>query len=276
MSGAAAKPLFQIPRAQVLALPKYDRIAIYLFRKLTAHVVSSDALPREFEFDQEDVRIAMRQAVADGVIDAEVANVPDIKYTYDARRELPPEIEQCGPMTWLQRGKGRYKLRRTRRKNIIDFPSALSSVPPIEAMLDQTPPFIAALLGNDEQAVFTRVRNAGLINTVLGFQAWPIQGHHRTTVSYGQIEIDEVQAGLDHDLGTLVPISGKGGQDKLSWSQALNLNTYAAEKPPIPGLRVRSIGLWRDDFNIIWIVEFSPHLDIDQIEIVKVRRFKFK
>jgi len=34
--------------------------------------------------------------------------------------------------------------------------------------------------------------------------------------------------------------------------------------------------LWRDELNTIWIVEFSPHLDIDQIEIVKVRRFKFQ
>ena len=81
---------------------------------------------------------------------------------------------------------------------------------------------------------------------------------------------------MDHEQGTLVPISGKGGQDKLSWSQALNLNTYAAEKPPMLGLKVRSLGLWRDDLNTIWIIEFSPQTDIDQIEIVNVRRFKFQ
>ena len=146
----------------------------------------------------------------------------------------------------------------------------------VEHIADQTPPFIASLLGTDEQATFTRVRNAGLINSVLGFQAWPIQGHHRTTVSYGQIEIDEVQAGLDGQKGTIVPISGKGGQDKLSWSQALNLNTYGDEKAPIAGLAIRSLGLWRDDFDTVWIVEFSPDLDIDDIEITKVRRFKFQ
>lgn len=276
MCAVAAKPLVKLPREQLLTLPKYDRIAIYLFRLLTAHVPSTDGLPKELEFDQDDIRKAMRQAVADGVIDAEVANVPDIKYTYDARRELPPEIEQCGPMTWLQRGKGRYKLQRTRRKNIIDFQSTLVSVPPIEVVLDQTPQFISALLGNDDQAVFFRARTAGVVNLVLGFQAWPIQGHHRATVSYGQIEIDEMQAGIDQDVGTLVPISGKGGQDKLSWSQVLNLNTYAAEKPPATRLRVRSLGLWRDELNVVWIAEFSPHLDIDQIEIVQVRRFRFK
>ncbi|MBA1224972.1 hypothetical protein [Stutzerimonas stutzeri] len=266
--------LFQTPREQLLELSKYDRIAIYLFRKLTQGLTAS-TLPLELPFNQDDIRAAMRQAVTDGVIDKEVANVPDIKYTFDARRELPSEIEQCGPMTWLQRGKGLYKLRRTRRRNLIDF-SQLPE-PVLEIVPDQTTPFISALLGNDEQAVFTRVRNIDLLSTFLGFKAWPIQGHHRTSVSYGQIEVDEVQAGIDSkNQHTIVPISGKGGQDKLSWSQALNLNTYAAEKPPMPGLKVRSIGLWRDHLNTVWIMEFSPHLDIDDIEIVNVRRFKFQ
>lgn len=266
--------LMQMPREQLLGLSKYDRIVVYLFRELTEGMTPY-SMPAEIEFSQEHVRIAMRRALADGVIDSEVANVPDIKYTYDARRELPAEVEQCGPVTWLQRGKGVYKLRRTRRKNLIDFTQL--SEPLLEIAIDQTTPFISALLGNDEQAVFTRVRNIDLLSTVLGFKVWPIQGHHRTSVSYGQIEIDEVQAGIDRDgVHTIVPISGKGGQDKLSWSQALNLNTYALEKPPMPGLKVRSIGLWRDHLNTVWIVEFSPHTDIDQIEIVNVRRFKFQ
>ena len=71
-------------------------------------------------------------------------------------------------------------------------------------------------------------------------------------------------------------ISGKGGQDRLSWSQALNLNTYGLEKAPISGLAVRSLGLWRDASDAIWIVEFTPHTDIDDIEIAKARRFKFR
>jgi len=261
--------------AKLLELTKYDRIAIYLFRELTSGV-TKDTLPHEIPFDLDTVRTAMNKAVEDDVIDKEMKNPADIKYTYDARRDFPEEIEQCGPLTWLQNGKGRYRFRRTKRKNIIDFPDCLGEEPKVEPIPDQTPPFISALLGQDEQAVFTRVRNAGLISQFLGFQVMPIQGHHRTTVSYGQIEIDEVQAGLDGETGTIVPISGKGGQDKLSWSQALNLNTYGAEKAPMPGLAIRSLGLWRDDLNTIWIVEFTPHTDIDEIEIANVRRFKFR
>jgi hypothetical protein len=267
--------LMMTDHAGLLALSKYDRIAIYLFRGLTQNF-GPTTLPSELVFDLEDVRIAMRRAVADGVIDKDVRNAADIKYTYDARRELPAEVEQCGPMTWLQKGKGKYVFRRTRRKNIIDLDAIVDGKISIESAIDSTPPFISSLLGMDEQAVFTRVRNAGLISLVLGFQAWPIQGHHRTTVTYGQVEVDEVHAGLQGERGVIVPISGKGGQDKLSWSQALNLNTYGSEKSPLPGLAVRSLGLWRDELNTIWIVEFTPHIDIDEIEIASVRRFRFR
>jgi hypothetical protein len=267
--------LAQMTKDELLNLSKYDRIVVYLFRDLTQGFTAA-TLPAELPFDQNNVRAAMKRAVSDGIIDREVANVPDVKYTYDARRELPAEVEQAGPITWLQTRKGGYKLKRTRRRNIIRLPEDLSEAPPIEYFLDNTPPFIAALLGQDEQAVFTRVRNAGLIERVLDAKTYPIQGHHRTTVTYGQIEVDEVQAAMDKDGKLIIaPISGKGGQDKLSWSQALNLNTYAAEKVPAAGT-TKSIGLWRDHEDTIWIVQFSPEIDIDQIEIQKVRRFKFK
>ncbi len=262
--------------SKLAALSKYDRIVIYLFRMLSEGY-SAESLPEEMSFTQQDVREAMAKAVRDRVIDRAVANVPDIKYTYDARRNFPEEVEQAGPMTWLQSGKGTYVLRRTRRRNIIRLPEDLSELPELEFHVDNTPPVIASLLGRDEQAVFTRVRNAGLINEVLGVgSAHPIQGHHRTTVSYGQIEVDEVQAAMTRGGELIIaPISGKGGQDKLSWSQALNLNTYALEKVPAAG-HVKSIGLWRDPEDTIWIVQFSPHTKIDEIEIEKVRRFKFK
>ncbi len=262
-------------QAELSKLTQYERILVYLFRDLTKGF-SPRKFADEIFFDLDDIRTAMHRAHAEGMIPKLQKNVADIKYTFDARRHMPAEAEQCGPITWLQVGKGCYKLKRTRRRNLLVLPDDLKKVPRTEVVIDQTPPFVASLLGRDEQATFTRVRNANLISHVLGFQAWPIQGHHRTTVSYGQIEVDEVQAGLDGNRGTIVPISGKGGQDKLSWSQALNLNTYGREKAPVAGLAVRSIGVWRDAADTAWIVEFSPHLDIDDITIKRVRRFKFQ
>lgn len=255
----------------------YDQIICQLYANLTAGMSDANQ-PAEFSFKLSDVRDAMEQAFDKGLISRKIKNIADIKYTYDARRALPPELEKLGFLTWLQDGKGRYKFRRTRRRNLIRLPDDLESSPPTLRIPDQTPPFISSLLGNDEQASFTRARAAGLISTFLGFQAHHLQGHMRTTVSYGQIEIDEICAGLDQtvgSVGTLVPISGKGGQDMLSWTQALNLNTYGKEKAPKSGLAVRSLGLWRDPEETTWLVEFSPHTDIDQIEIVKIQRFVF-
>lgn len=255
-------------------LTKYDRVVIALFRNLTDKL-SKESLPKEIYFDQDDVRAAAQTAIGLGWIKTGVKNIADVKYTYDARRNLPDECEQCGHLTWLQVSKGKYKFVRTARRNIIVLPDDVPfEISPVEPEFDQTPPFVASLLGNDEQAVFTRIRNSGLIQKFLGFNSWPIQGHHRTTVSYGQIEVDEVQAGLDGPQRVIVPISGKGGQDKLSWSQALNLNTYGAEKPLVKGLETKSIGLWRDKEETIWMVEFTPETDIELIQFSKVRRFK--
>lgn len=260
--------------AEFALLTKYERIAVYLFRRLTTGLTPA-TFPNELHFQSADVVAAMQAAERDGAIDGAQANPPDIKYTFDARRNLPAEIEQLGPMTWLGTKKGNYKLLRTKRRNLLPLPSTDFPAPPIEPVADQTPPFIAKLLGRDEQATFTRVRNAGLINVALGMQAWPIQGHHRTSLSFGQIEVDEVQAGLDRGAAVIIPISGKGGADMLSWSQARALNTYGKEKAPVGGMSVRSIGLWRDRADTVWVVEFSPEVEIDDIRIVGQRRFRF-
>lgn len=269
--------------AQMRAFIDYDWVVVYLFRALTA-AYTVRTLPDVLPFTLDDVRAAAAHALRDGVISKPIKNIPDIKYVYDARRDLPQELMQAFPVTWLPTGKGRYIFRRTRRKNIIDLTSIMIPPPPIEYVIDQAPSFTSSLMGTDEQAVFARVRYAGLINQMLGFQATAVQGHHRTSVGYGQVEVDEVQAGLCGTTGVIVPISGKGGQDNISWSQVLNLNTYGLQclaryrvAPPMTGVAVRSLCLWLDKAtNEIWIVEFTDHHhDIDAINVVQVRRFKF-
>ncbi|WP_025808369.1 hypothetical protein [Pseudomonas chlororaphis] len=269
--------------AQTQTFIDYDWVVVYLFRLLTANYTVS-TLPNVIPFTLDNVRQAAQAALNDGVIKRPIKNIADIKYVYDSRRDFPDELMQASPVTWLSTGKGQYIFRRTLRKNIIDIDSIINPPPQIEHVIDQSPPFTSNLMGTDEQAVFTRVRYAGLINQVLGFQAHPVQGHHRTSVGYGQVEVDEVQAGLHGQTGVIVPISGKGGQDKMSWSQVLNLNTYGEQclarygsiTPPMTGVAVRSLCLWLDKrTNEIWIVEFTAHQDIDLIGIVQVRRFKF-
>ena len=65
-----------------------------LFRRLTSRYTSS-SLPKEIPFDLDDVRASMREAIEGGMIDKEVKNLADIKYIYDARRDLPEEVEQA-------------------------------------------------------------------------------------------------------------------------------------------------------------------------------------
>lgn len=262
-------------KSQLETLSQYDRVVIYLFRSLTKDF-DGDTLPTLLPFETSDVRTAAAEAHVKQIVPRLIKNLPDIRYTFDARRPMPAEVEQYGPITWMQAGKGKYAFQRTKRRNLIDAALLAQHAGPIETIVDQTPPFVKQLIGKDEQAMFTRVRNAELITSVLGFKAWPVQGHARTTVSYGQIEVDEVQAGLQGNNTCIVPISGKGGRDMLSWTQALNLNTYGAEKSRVKGLPVRSLGLWKDQYDIVWIVEFTPELDIDEIKIKQVKRFKFQ
>src|ERR1044072_9724907 len=103
-------------------LTKYERIALYLFRRLTSALTAS-TFPNELHFLSADVVAAMNAAHRDGAINAAQANPPDIKYSFDARRDFPAEIEQLGPMTWLAVGKGRYKLKRPKRRNLFPFPN---------------------------------------------------------------------------------------------------------------------------------------------------------
>ena len=270
--------------AQAASFNDYDWAVVTLFRKLTAGYTAA-TLPQEIPFTLDDVRDAADQALKQGLLKkGKIRNIPDIRYAYDARRDFPSEVTQVSPMTWMPDGKGKYYFKQTTRNNIINLQSICVPLPKIEYIVDQTPTFNSKLMGNDEQAVFARVRYAGIFNQILGFQANPVQGHHRTTVSYGQVEVDEVQAGLEGQLGVIVPISGKGGQDKLSWTQVLNLNSYGAVclarygtvQPPLNGTKVRSLCLWMDKVTgEIWVVEFSDETDIDLIRIIQVRRFKF-
>lgn len=83
--------LSQTTHAQLLKLPEYDRIAIYLFRHLTKGFTAS-TVPSELHFSLEDVRDAMHKVVSDGLLPKPMKNPADIKYTYDARRNFPDEM----------------------------------------------------------------------------------------------------------------------------------------------------------------------------------------
>lgn len=256
--------------------PIYDRIVATLFAVMQAGYGNAP-MPDEVAFELDDVRDVMTTLKERGHIAKVVKNVADVKYTFDARRDHPASILRSGHWVWLQNGKGKYLFKRTHRPNLIDLDQEFPKETEIHHVPDGLPEAISALLGTDEQAVLARVRNGGLIERFLDLsgRAHALQGHHRTTVRYGQIEIDEVY-GYEPRRGEvgIVPISAKGGQDKLSWSQALNLNVYGAEKYRHRKAQIRSLGILHDATSL-WIAEFSNETSIDDIRLLRAKRYSF-
>ncbi|WP_420586557.1 hypothetical protein [Ruegeria sp.] len=262
--------------SELAEAPKYDKVVATLFAVMQAGY-GNTAMPDEVRFDLDDVRAVMGALKDRGNIDKVVKNVADVKYTYDARKDHPASILRSGHWVWLQNGKGKYIFKRTHRPNLIDLEHEFPEETEIHHVPDGLPESISALLGIDEQAVLARVRNGGLIERFLNLsgRAHALQGHHRTTVKYGQIEIDEVY-GYEPRRGEvgIVPISAKGGNDKLSWSQALNLNVYGYEKYRHRKADIRSLGILHDATSL-WIAEFSNDTSIDSIQLTRAKRYSF-
>lgn len=256
-----------MPRGR--AQGEYDQVMEELFRELRRRDRAGGVL----DFTKRDLEGAIRS------LGLSILNVPDIKYTYDARRPFPAAITESGDWGIIGRGKGLYSFVQLPQPNLIRVPDGLPgrrSAP--SRLTDETPPLVRRVLGNDEQATLTRVFYSGVIRDFAGLaEAWRVQGHERTTVSAGQIEVDEVYVGKDRsDSPCVLPISAKGGNDCLSYTQALNLNLYAAEKRNrsdnerrYQGFKIRPLGLCRALDGTIYVVEFSRSDDVREIRIVR-------
>jgi hypothetical protein len=252
----------------------YDRVICEVFDKLRA----SNPAATEMDFAKFEIEDAIDDLVSGGHLAARTKNIPDIKYTYDARKDFPAAIAATGHWAIIGRGKGLYRFITLPQNNLIRIPADLPSVGPPLRVQDTTPTLVNAVLGNDEQATMTRVRYNRTLDDFTGLTTYHVQGHERTTVSAGQIEVDEVYVGAQSAMATageVIPISAKGGNDYLSYTQALNLNLYAAEKQKYSGFGRRPIGVAKARDGAVYVLEFSTDLDIRQIRIVKHTRYVF-
>ncbi|MDA8093079.1 MAG: hypothetical protein M0T84_04075 [Betaproteobacteria bacterium] len=122
----------------------------------------------------------------------------------------------------------------------------------------------------------TRLRYNDILSKFLEIRTYQVQGHERTNLSCGQIEVDEVYVGIDGANKFIIPISGKGGdKDCLSYTQALNLSNYALEKKRYQGYVGRPLGVAKQSDGTIFVVEFNCVKRIHDLEIVRVGAFKF-
>jgi hypothetical protein len=199
-------------------------------------------------------------------------NPGDVIYSFRYRNPLPESIlkTQKPGKEWVIEGAGRarYEFRLVAVNRIAPNPSLVTIKIP-----DATPELIAANALSDEQALLARVRYNRLIDIFLGITAYSLQNHLRTTVKgLGQIEIDEIYAGIDrHGCQYIIPVQAKGGSDQLATVQAKQDIACCAEK--FPGLICRAISAQFMDDSLIAIFELCLDKD-DIVRVVDERHYK--
>jgi len=237
----------------------YDTVILELFNRV--YQDHADQLP----FTKDDVAAVCED------LGVTVRNIPNVIYTYRARSELPAAIVGRGQWIIQGTGKGRYAFLRLDRPPHIEMPADLQII----RILDSTPEIVLKHSGSDEQSLMAKIRYNRLIDIFLGITAYQLQSHFRTTLDgIGQIEIDDLYLGVDTEGHQyVIPIEEKGpdpreklGVAQVGWLAALAHQQY-------PGLTARPVGAkaWQDDS--ILLLEFTPHVDLDSIRVVKYKRY---
>ncbi len=197
-------------------------------------------------------------------------NLGDVVYSVRYRTPMPERILSTQPKNyeWTIEGVGRalyaFKL------------AKLSRIKPNQDLIaikipDATPEIINYYALSDEQALLAKVRYNRLLDIFLGIAAYSLQNHLRTTVSgIGQIEIDEVYAGVDrHGRQFVMPVQAKGGTDHLNAVQIKQDIACCGEK--FPALICRAIATQFMDDDLIAIFELAFH--DDELKIVDEKHY---
>jgi hypothetical protein len=137
---------------------------------------------------------------------------------------------------------------------------------------DSTPEIVSAYALSDEQALLAKVRYNRLIDVFLGITCFSLQSHLRTTVTdIGQIEIDEVYAGIDsHGRQFILPVQAKGGTDQLAVVQTKQDIAWCNEK--FPALIVRAISTQFMTEQLIAMFELT--VADDEVKIVDEKHYQ--
>lgn len=240
---------------EVENLTAYDEIIIETFKKAEG----CPTMFGDFCFTKVDIEDIVRESRH------RIKNIPDIKYTYDARRTFPSYIQNKGFYAILGLGKGKYCFSRIPQNNLIHIEPSTDI-----CFEDETPPLVKEVLGVDEQATFSIIHYNDLLTKFLGFKVYQVQNHERTTLSVGQVEIDSIYVGEKDGMKFIIPISGKGGGDYLSYTQAMILNLFAKEK--YPTYQCISLGV-KASVDSIKIIQFNDLINISEIKITNSARF---
>ncbi|MYF10934.1 MAG: endonuclease [Gammaproteobacteria bacterium] len=198
-------------------------------------------------------------------------NIGDLVYSFRYRAPMPESIlaTQTEGREWVIEGAGRakYLFRLAQVSRIVPNPDLVTIKLP-----DATPEIVSAYSLSDEQALLAKVRYNRLIDVFLGVAAYSLQNHLRTTVSHvGQIEIDEIYVGVDHQGRQYVmPVQAKGGSDRLSIVQTKQDIQCCAER--FPHLICRPISTQFMSGDLIALFELT--IEQDEVRVVEERHYR--
>jgi hypothetical protein len=221
---------------------------------------------KEFEFDRSEIKEWAAKLKID-VPD----NVGDVLYSFRFRTPLPASVLKTQPtgMQWHIQlaGRAHYKFKLARENRIVPRAELLTIKVP-----DATPELIWNYKLEDEQALLAVVRYNRLVDIFLGLTTYSLQNHLRTTVKgIGQIEIDELYAGIDtQGCHYVVPVQAKGGNDKISVVQTQQDIMACAEK--FPGVKCRALSVQFMDDDVIAM--FKLTVEKDEVKVVEERHYK--
>lgn len=201
-----------------------------------------------------------------------VKNIPDIFYTFRSRCCLPEKILEIDNWIINPLGKGKYEFRRTKRTPFIEIQTGLAGI----EILNAIPEIVEKYTIFDEQGVLSSIRYNRLVDIFTGITCFHLQSHIRTTLNQeGQIEIDDIYVGIDHEGNEyILPLEAKSPdeRDKLGWVQVANMVKYS--KQQYPNLKCRPICAKPIAKNMIVLIEFEDEEDYELIGIKNIKLYE--
>ncbi len=236
----------------------YRSIMLFVFRNATHDPTTGDLL-----FTQADLRKAAER------LNLEVRNFPDLTYNLRSRSPLPPEIVAAGYTTIAIRGRGKYALVTAADK--VEVPSETDV---LQVSTKPIPVAIRDILGADEQGILSAMRYMDLVSDFMGTRAYHLQGHLRTSGSFGQqVEADDVWVAQYGDKSrSILPIEAKGPRERLGLHQMMS--TVDAVLKKIPGFPVVPLAVQLEANGLVALIEFAYRVADNTITQVVPTRFK--
>jgi hypothetical protein len=202
-----------------------------------------------------------------------VRNIPDIVYTYRARRMLPAQILATGHWAIESAGRGAYAFRLLR--NPPHFQIKFGDYAPVD-IYNAIPEVVEGLLRQDEQSLLTLILYNRLIDIFTGLTCFLIQNHYRNFVAdTGEVELDALYVGVDKK-GKLfvVPIEAKSQAENEMIGRVQISQMAKLIRQDFSKLHRRILAVKALTDGTIGMVEFDDQEEPDDFGIVSVSRYR--